>query len=97
MKTAGKKIELADHAETDAREREIQLLINLVEPDPQYQPAILTDEANLFDAVGTDEETMMRRLKSYFGVDFDLSLRLPLWKLVDAIKTRHSGWPDSFE
>ena len=97
MNVAGKKIELADHAEIDAREREIQLLINIVEPDPQYQPVLLTDEANLFDAVGADEDTISRRLKSYFGTDFDLPLRLPLWKLVDAIKTRHAGWPDSFE
>ena len=97
MDVAGKKIELADQAETQAREREIQLLINIVEPDPQYQPFILTDEATLFDAVGADEDTMTRRLKSYFGSDFDFSLRLPLWKLVDAIKLRHHGWPDSFE
>jgi len=96
MNTAGKKIELADHVETDARQREIQLLINIVEPDPEYQPFILTDEASLFDAVGSDEDTMTQRLKSYFG-GFDSPLRLPLWKLVDAIKTHHPGWPDSFE
>lgn len=96
MNVTGKKIELADQVETKVREREIQLLINIVEPDPQYQPFILTDEASLFDAVGTDEETMKRRLKSYFGSDFDFSLRLPLWKLVDAIKSSYSSWPDSF-
>jgi len=97
MNIAGKKIELADQAETQAREREIQLLINLVEPDPQYQPSILTDKATLFDVVASDKGLMRQRLESYFGPDFNLSLRLPLWKLVDAIKARHSGWPDSFE
>ena len=97
MNVTGKKFELAEQAETQAREREIQLLINLVEPDPQYQPFILTDEATLFDAVGADRDTIKRRLDSYFGPEFDFSLHMPLWKLVDAIKSRYRGWPDSFE
>jgi hypothetical protein len=96
MNVAGKTIELADHTQTDARAREIQLIINIVEPDPEYQDPLVTDEATLLDAVGVDEATMNQRLKQNFGADFDLSLRLPLWKLVDAIKTRYSGWPDSF-
>jgi hypothetical protein len=95
MDIAGKRIELADQTQTDAREREIQLIINIVEPDPEYQNPLVTDEASLLDAVGVDPETMMRRLKEHFGADFDLSLRLPLGKLVDAIKTRHPGWPGS--
>ena len=82
MKPAPKKFEIADQTETDARRREVQLLINVVEPDPRYQPFILTDEASVFAAVGSDEDTMRRRLKGYFGEDFDLSLHLPLWKLV---------------
>ena len=97
MNVAGKTIVLADHTQTDAREREIQLIINIVEPDPEYQDPLVTDEATLLDAVGVDEATMTRRLKEHFGSDFDLSLRLPLWKLVDAIKTRRPGWPGSFQ
>ena len=96
MKVAGKTIVLADRRQTDAREREIQLIINIVEPDPEYQGPLVTDEATLLDAVGVDEATMAQRLKQHFGADFDLSLRLPLWKLVDAIKTLHPDWPDSF-
>jgi hypothetical protein len=30
--------------------------INIAEPDPEYQPFILTDEASLFDAVATGED-----------------------------------------
>jgi hypothetical protein len=96
MNVSGKTILLADHTHSDAREREIQLIINIVEPDPEYQGPLVTDEATLLDAVGVDEGTMAQRLKLHFGADFDLSLRLPLWKLVDAIKTRHPDWPDSF-
>ncbi len=97
MKREGNKLELAKQVETDARRREAQLLINIVEPDPQYQPFILTDEASLFDVVGTDEATMRRRLSFYFGEDFNLSLRLPIWKLVDDVKKWQPGWPETFE
>ncbi len=94
MNPVGKKLELADQTETDARRREIQLLINVVEPDPNYQPFILTDEASLFSAVGSDEETMKRRLNSYFGDGIDLRLDLSMWKLVDDIKRQRPGWPE---
>jgi hypothetical protein len=94
MNVAGKTIVLADHTQTDARVREIQLIINIVEPDPEYQGALVTDEATLLDAVGVDEATMAQRLKQHFGDDFDLPLRLPLWKLVDVVKTRYPDWPD---
>jgi hypothetical protein len=83
---AGKTIVLADHTQTDARVHQIQLLIAIVEPDPEYQNPLVTDEATLLNAVGVDEATMLQRLKEHFGADFDLSLRMPLWKLVDAIK-----------
>ena len=97
MDAKPKKLELADQTQTDARRREIQLLINLVEPDPLYQPMILTDEAKLFDAVGTDEETMRRRLVSYFGDAIELNVRLPLWRLVDDIKRQRPSWPEDAE
>ncbi len=97
MKREEKKLELAEQVETDARRREVQLLINIVEPDPQYQPFILTDEASLFAAVGTDEATMKRRLEFYFGEDCDLPLQFPIWKLVDVLKKRRPGWPETFE
>lgn len=64
------KCEIADDTETQARAREVKVLLNIVEPDPEYQPFILTDEASLFDAVGAGEEEMLRRLALYFGGDF---------------------------
>lgn len=94
MNAERKKLELAEQTQTEARRRGIQLLINVVEPDPEYQPLLLTDEASLLDAVGTDQETMMRRLNSYFGDGIELQLRLPLWKLVDDIKRQRPGWPE---
>jgi hypothetical protein len=37
MNIAGKTIAVADHAQTDAREREIQFIIDIVERNPEYQ------------------------------------------------------------
>jgi len=89
-----RKVELARSTETDARHREVQLLVNIAEPDPDYQPVILTDEASLLDAVPTRREEIVRRLGAYFRADLELDLRLPLWQLVDVIKRLRPEWPD---
>jgi hypothetical protein len=89
-----KKIELAPSTETEARKREIQLIINVVEPDPEYQPLILTDEASLLDAVATEPREISRRLNAHFGADISFDLGTPVWRLVDRIKQLRPGWPD---
>lgn len=94
MNPTGRKIEFAATLETEARSREIQLLINVVEPDPEYQPVGLTDEASLLDAVATSDDDMLRRLSAYFRADLELDLRMPIWRLVDVIKRMRPGWPD---
>jgi hypothetical protein len=91
---SSKKIEVAPSVETEARKREIQLLINIAEPDLQYQPFILTDEASLFDAVATEPTAISRRIDAYFGMEMGLDLGLPLWRLVDCIKQLLPQWPD---
>jgi len=92
-----KKIELAPSIETEGRKREVQLLINLVQPDPDYQPLILTDEASLLDAVAAEPCEILRRLNAYFGTDLGLDLGSPIWCLVDRIKQLRPGWPDEPE
>jgi hypothetical protein len=89
-----KKIEIASSVETEARRREIQLLINIAEPDPQYQPFILTDEASILDAISTEPTTIARRFDTYFDMEMKLDLSLPLWRLVDRIKQLLPQWPD---
>ena len=96
MVDQNKKFEIADDTETKARDREVQILLNIVEPDPTYHPWILTDEASLFDAVGTDEDEMLRRLALYFRGDFSFSMSQPVWKLVDEIKSVYPNWPDDW-
>jgi len=80
--------------ETEARKREVQLLINVAEPDPEYQPFILTDEASLLDAVATEPGEISRRLNTYFGADLGLDLGTPVWRLVDRIRQLRPDWPD---
>jgi hypothetical protein len=88
-----KKFEIAGDTKTKARDREVQIPLNVVEADPAYYPWILTDEASLFDAFGTDENEMLRRLALYFRRDFSFSLSQPTWKLVDEIKSVYPNWP----
>jgi hypothetical protein len=97
MKDEGKKFELAPQVETELRRREIQLLINIAEPDPQYQPFLLTDEASIFSAVGTDESVIKNRMTFYFGENLELPLHLPLWRLVDRVRKLRPGWPEEGE
>ena len=94
MKMTDKKFEQADSSQTEARRREVQLLINVAEPDPEYQPFVLTDEASLLDAVASHPDEINRRLCAYFGADLKLDLRTPVWRLVDIIKRLRPGWPD---
>jgi hypothetical protein len=94
MKRPEPKFEDASSAETDSRRREVRLLVNIAEPDPEYQPLIVTDEASLLDAVGTEPQEIARRFDAYFGTSLSLDLRSPIWRLVDTIRKLRPGWPD---
>jgi len=97
MTSSQQKLELESSTETIARGREVQLLINIAEPDPEYQPGVLTDDASLLDAVPTEPREIARRLDAYFRADLNLDLALPLWRLVDVIRRLRPGWPDDLE
>lgn len=89
-----KQIEIADDIEVKKREREIQLLINIQEPDPEYQPLLFTDEATVFEVNLNNEEEIREKYSNYFKEKFTLSFQQPLWKLADEIKSKYPGWPD---
>ena len=91
-----KKFELEEAIEIEKRSREIKLIINVIEPDPEMQPFILTDPATVFDACGNANEDIEARLRAYFGDSVDLDLTLPLWQLVDSIERQFPGWPDDW-
>lgn len=97
MTSTPRNVQLVQSTETVARGREVQLIINIAEPDPEFQPGGLTDEASLLDAVPTAPIEIARRLDAYFRADLELDLALPIWRLVDAIKRLRPGWPDDLE
>lgn len=88
------KIELASTTETERRTREIQLLMNDIEPDPEYQAMLIRDEASALDVSGHPSSELARRLEFYLGHPLPVALSTPLWKLVDAIGATRPNWPD---
>lgn len=81
------------------RRREIELLVNIIAPDPRYQPWFLADEASIYAVRDQGEKTIRPRLEGYFGrpLKFELRKRQPLWELVDDIKKAYPDWPDSWD
>jgi hypothetical protein len=80
------QFELEDDTETKKRSREIQILVNPIEPDPQLQPYFLSDGATVFEVSMDLSEVIKQRLESYFGKPFTIPLDQPLWKLVDQLR-----------
>ena len=97
MTSSPRSVDLVQSTETVARGREVQLVINIAEPDPEFQPGVLTDDASLLDAVPTSPVEIARRLDAYFRADLELDLALPIWRLVDRIKRLRPGWPDDLQ
>jgi hypothetical protein len=89
-----KTITLASTVETDRRRDEIDALIAIVEPDPEYQGPLVTDEASLLDAVGASPDQIQGRLDAHFGERLPIPLVTPLWRFVDALKSLRPGWLD---
>lgn len=82
-------------SETDRRSRELQLLLNIIEPDPVYQATIFDDIACALDVSPNSRSVVQERLECYLGFSLPGMLRMPLWRLVDAIAERCPGWPES--
>lgn len=91
-----KPIEIAPQTETERRAREVQILVNIIEPDPELQPFLLTDEASPLEVSGTEPEVIRGRLEFYFRRPLPVPLTTPLWQLVDALRDAFPGWPDEW-
>ncbi len=70
--------------------------MNVAEPDPKYQPLLLTDDASLFDAVGVHPEAMRDRFRAYFRGYVPFEMDEPLWKAVDKIRELYPDWPEEW-
>jgi len=73
--------------------REIQLLINIQQPDPEFQPLKINDNIMIFDVVTANESLIRTRFENYFEQPFNFDLKQPLWKLVEDIRLRMPDWP----
>ena len=90
------QLEIGEQTENDRCKREIQILVNIIQPDPQYQPLLLTGQATPFQIYELSERTIRERLEGYFRCPLPIPLASPLWQIVDALKARHPGWPDDW-
>lgn len=89
-----RRVEVAPVVETERRAREVRLLINVIEPDPELQAFLVTDEASALDVSPNVAETVRARLEAYLGRPLSVDLRTPLWEVVDAIRAEFPYWPD---
>lgn len=89
-------LKIAERAEAEPRAREIQILVNIIEPDPRFQPFYLSDKATVFEVSMADTAVIQGRLEFYFRRPLPVPLATPLWQLVDALKETFPGWPDEW-
>jgi Family of unknown function (DUF6188) len=76
------------------RSREISTLINILQPDPEFQPIIFANEPKITEVLGKSEEELNKRLEVYFGKELKLSAAQPLHRLLAQIKEALPDWPD---
>lgn len=91
-----KTIEFAETIETEKFSREIQLLINVVEPDPGYQPFFVSDDACFFDITGATEQEIEAKLRFYFKGELPAALKTPLWRFAEIVKSQYPEWPENW-
>lgn len=91
-----KKIELSETTEIEKRQREVRLILNIVEPDPDYQPIFISDEASFFDISGQAEPEIESRLRFYFKGELPAPLTTPIWQFIEIVKNRYPGWPEDW-
>ncbi|MBZ9610080.1 hypothetical protein [Rheinheimera maricola] len=72
----------------------MQLLVNIVEPDPENQPFFISNESSLYDVSGKDESEIEIEadIKHYFEGDFPRKLGMPIWQFIDLINQRYPSW-----
>jgi len=72
--------------------REIQFIFNVVQPDPKLQPKPKRLGGSLVDCFDLEATEMNRRLKLYFGDEFNTDLNQPLPDMIEDIKRQYKFW-----
>jgi len=83
---------LGDDSETRRRSAEVACLMAVVEPDPAFHPSFVSDLATFYDVSGDDEATIKARLESFLGQPLPAPLTEPIWRFVDAVRSKVPGW-----
>ena len=76
----------------DLYKREIQLIINIVQPDPKFQPSPKRLGESLEECFDLDVQVMCMRLQQYFGDSFNIAINQPLPDMVEEIKHTYKEW-----
>lgn len=84
--------EVSQSGQTCSRARAVTALLNVLEPDPEYQPAFISDEASVLDCLAEEEEELRNRLERYFGAAVTHDLRQPVWRLADQLQVSFPDW-----
>ena len=73
-------------------QREIQMLFNIVQPDPKYQPSTKRISESLTECFNLEEKILQKRLMQYFGDSFDIPINQSLPDLVEQINVKYKDW-----
>ncbi len=85
-------VTLGEDPETRRRSAEVACLIAVVEPDPAFQPSFVSDLATFHDVSGHDGATIKARLERFLGQPLPAPLTEPIWRFVDAARSKVPGW-----
>lgn len=88
-------VHMCDTTRVDLRAEAIRILINVIQPNPVWQPLFVTDEATLDCITDLDPALVRARLEFYFGIPLPVPVSARLWELVDAMKVIMPTWPES--
>jgi hypothetical protein len=87
-------LKFGEQTELDRREREVQLILNVIEPDPHYQPLFISDQSLVCECSRNEEALVAERLRTHFGNNIEFDLNATIVEMVDSIKRQIRGWPD---
>jgi hypothetical protein len=88
VKKMNEKYRYENQLEILKRKQELNILINVIESDSQYQPYFISDKATVYDVFGHSEQELRNSLETYFKMKLDISFDLPIWKLIDVLKQK---------
>jgi hypothetical protein len=89
------KIDNGDKTQVNERQREVQLILNIIQPDPDGQPLFISDSTCFNNATWQNVAEIEARLRFYFKGDLVAPLTTPIWQFIDKVKLRYPGWPDN--